>query len=233
MSNIQLYQGDCSEIMDGLIAMGVKVDCVITDPPYNIKNTTPGSNSDLAKSIQQQQLIDLNITKSYNIEEFGKKIFKLTDKINIYLWCNKTQIPEYIDFYVNKNKCKFDILCWHKSNAIPTFSNKYLSDTEYCLSFRKRGRCNPQNYEKAKTYWVEPINAKDKKLYQHPTIKPLYMIENMVENSTNEGDTVLDPFMGSGTTGVACKRLNRNFIGIEIDDNYFNIARERITSTTL
>lgn len=57
------------------------------------------------------------------------------------------------------------------------------------------------------------------------------MIENMIENSTNEGDIVLDPFMGSGTTGVACKKLNRNFIGIEIDDKYFNIANERITST--
>ena len=59
--------------------------------------------------------------------------------INIYLWCNKAQIPQYFNFYVNDLKCRFDILCWHKTNAIPTYSNKYLSDTEYLLYFHKNG----------------------------------------------------------------------------------------------
>lgn len=68
----------------------------------------------------------------------------------------------------------------------------------------------------------------DKKLYKHPTIKPLNIIENLVINSSNENDVVLDCFMGSGTTGVACKKLNRKFIGIEIDEKYFEIAKNRI-----
>ncbi len=149
--------------------------------------------------------------------------------INIYLWCNKIQIPEYFNFFVNKYKCKFDIICWHKTNALPTYSNKYLSDTEYLLHFKKGGgRCRPQSYEDAKTYYIAPINHKDKKEFGHPTIKPLDITEKIIRNSTREGEIILDTFMGSGTTCVASKNLNRKFIGIELEKKYFDIAVERI-----
>lgn len=65
-------------------------------------------------------------------------------------------------------------------------------------------------------------------MYKHPTIKPLDIIKNLIINSSQEGDTVLDCFMGSGTTGVACKELNRNFIGMEINEEYYQIAKDRI-----
>ena len=77
-------------------------------------------------------------------------------------------------------------------------------------------------------YYVTPLNQKDKKLYGHPTIKPLFIIENLIVNSNQENDVVLDCFMGSGTTGVACKNTNRKFIGIEISDEYFATAEKRI-----
>ena len=91
----------------------------------------------------------------------------------------------------------------------------------------------PKSYEAAKTVYYQPINAKDKKLYEHPTIKPLNIIENLVENSSKERDVILDPFMGSGTTGVACKLHNRNFIGFELDKHFFEIAKSRINGTAL
>lgn len=78
------------------------------------------------------------------------------------------------------------------------------------------------------TYYVSPLNAKDKKLYKHPTVKPLNIIKNFVINSSNENDIVLDPFMGSGTTPVASKELNRHYIGFEINQAYYNIAKERL-----
>lgn len=150
-------------------------------------------------------------------------------EINIYLWCNKAQIPNYFDFYVNQYKCKFDIICWHKTNAMPTYSNKYLSDTEYLLYFRKgKGKCFPQSYEDAKTFYIAPINQKDKKIFHHPTIKPLDITEKIIRNSSKKGQIVYDPFMGSGTTGVACVNLNRNFIGGEINNQYFVTAQQRI-----
>ena len=79
-----------------------------------------------------------------------------------------------------------------------------------------------------RTFYVSKKNLQDKRLYRHPTIKPLEIIKNLIINSSNEGDTILDCYMGSGTTGVACKELNRNFIGFEINENYFNIAKDRI-----
>ncbi len=233
MSNIELYKGDCLEIMDVLIAIGVKVDCIITDPPYDVSATNGGGTINKIKKLNEslKDLTDLKIDKGYDIPLFNDKMCQLMKNINIYLYCNKVQIPDYFKYYVFEKKCKFDLIPWHKSNALPTYSNKYLSDSEYCLYFRKSGvSVHPQNYEDAKTYYIAPINQKDKKEFQHPTCKPLSEIERFIRNSTNEGDTILDPFMGSGTTGVACKRLNRNFIGIELDDKYFQIAKERINA---
>ena len=100
------------------------------------------------------------------------------------------------------------------------------------MYFRKGGYCNPAEtdkaYENAKTYYIAPLNAKDKKLYKHPTIKPLDFTEKLIKNSSKIGDVVLDCYMGSGTTGVACKNLERDFIGIEINPEYFEIAKQRI-----
>lgn len=87
------------------------------------------------------------------------------------------------------------------------------------------------SYGTKSTYYITGINQTDKAQWGHPTIKPLQIIQNFVINSSNEGDTVLDPFMGSGTTGVACVNLNRNFIGMEIDEKYYQIAVKRIEDT--
>ena len=84
------------------------------------------------------------------------------------------------------------------------------------------------NYKTKSKFYISSINKKDKELYNHPTIKPLDLVEKFIINHSNEEDIVLDPFMGSGTTGVACKNLNRNFIGIELDEKYFEIAKRRI-----
>lgn len=103
-----------------------------------------------------------------------------------------------------------------------------MTDTEYLLYFQSGGKNSPSNYEDAKTFYLAPINQKDKKLYGHPTIKPLDITEKIIRNSSNADDVILDCFMGSGTTGVACKHLERSFIGIEINQDYFNIAKDRI-----
>lgn len=103
-----------------------------------------------------------------------------------------------------------------------------MTDKEYCLYFRKGGYCNPSSYENAKTVYELPINQADKILYGHPTIKPLEIIKNIIANSSNKNDVVLDCFMGSGTTAVACKELGRNFIGFELNPDYYKIAVDRV-----
>lgn len=231
MSKVRLFNGDCEQVLQQLVDENVKVDAIITDPPYEISSISGGGIVNTVKSFNKslKQLEDDNIINGYDIEKFGELAINVMNEINIYFWCNKKQIPDYFNFWVDKHKCVFDILSWHKTNALPTYSNKYLSDTEYLLYFRKgKGKCFPQTYEDAKTYFLRPINATDKKQYKHPTIKPLEITETIIKNSTKEGQTVLDPFMGSGTTGAACRNLKRNFVGVELNTEYFNIAKERI-----
>ena len=225
----ELYNDDCLNVLKNI--PDNSIDLIATDPPYLISATNGGGTINNVKKLNQslKDLTTVDITKGYDIEHFGKEFVRVMKEINIYVWCNKAQIPDYFDFYVKNHKCKFDIICWHKTNALPTYSNKYLSDTEYLLYFRKgKGKCFPNSYEDAKTFYVAPINHSDKKQYGHPTIKPLDITTKIIRNSTQKGQTVLDPFMGSGTTGVACINTNRNFIGIEIDKEYFDIAKQRI-----
>ena len=125
-----------------------------------------------------------------------------------------------------------DLLTWHKTNPIPTCSNKYLSDTKYVLFFRSKGKHLYGTYETKRKWYVSPLNVADKKLYGHPTIKPLEFVKAMIGNSVTKEDghtpIVLDPFMGSGTTAVATKELGFDFIGFEIDPEYHAIAVKRL-----
>ena len=147
---------------------------------------------------------------------------------NIYIWCNHKQIPMYLDYFVTKNNCSFDIIIWNKSNAMPLFNNKYLTDKEYCLYFRKGAYCQPCCYEDAKTVYLQPINTSDKEKFNHPTIKPMNIIKTLIKNSSKENEVVLDCFMGSGTTCVACKNMGRKYIGFEIDEKWFKVAQDRL-----
>lgn len=123
------------------------------------------------------------------------------------------------------------MLTWHKTNPVPACGNKYLTDTEYCFFARERGVKVYGSYQTKKTYYVTSLNTKDKKLYGHPTVKPLEIVENLIVNSSQEGDRVFDPFMGSGTTGVASKLHKRDFVGVEIDNTYFETAKNRIENS--
>lgn len=129
--------------------------------------------------------------------------------------------------YLDK-KCNIEIITWHKTNPLPTANNTYANDTEYCIFARESGVKIGGTYETKREYYVTSINSDDKKLYKHPTIKPLNIIKNFILNSSQENDIVLDCFCGSGTTCVACKELNRRFIGMEIDKEYHKIAVNRL-----
>ena len=224
-----IYNMDCFDGMK-LIPDG-SVDLIVTDPPYVVKWGDGGSVNRIKKlSSSLKQLTDADIVNGYDILSFAKEVERLQGKeICAYFWCNKKQIPEYLAVYVGQMRCKFEIICWHKKNALPTYANKYLTDTEYCLYFhRGKGKTHPENYEDAKTYNVGLINHADKKLYNHPTIKPLPMIEAMIRNSGTVGGVVLDPFMGSGTTAIAAVKNGMKFIGFEINKEYYHTSIERI-----
>ncbi len=223
----EIIHGDCLEIMKKL--PDNCIDLVLTDPPYLYKNLVGGGCNQLTKTITKS-FEDLKDIRDGISLEFCKEVLRLQNKINCYIWCSKEQIINYLNFFVTDNKCSYDILTWYKTNALPTFNNKYLTDKEYCLYFRKGGYCQPDNYENAKTIFYEPINILDKKKFNHPTIKPLKIFERLIKNSTKKGDWVLDCFSGSGTTAIACNNLKRNFICIEKDYKYWEISVERLAN---
>ena len=104
---------------------------------------------------------------------------------------------------------------------------------EFQIHIRGKGIKIGGDYETKSKCYTSCVNKADKKLYNHPTIKPLELVEKFIINHSNKGDTVLDPFMGSGTTGVACRNLDRDFIGIEINKEYYDIADKRINDMNI
>lgn len=160
------------------------------------------------------------------------ELVRVMKNIYIYIWCSKEQIYPLMKYFVEDKKCRSNILCWCKTNPTPSTNNSWLPDVEYCLVFKDSNAPKYNDGYQLKSKWyVSAANKRDKDMWDHPTIKPLELVKRHIEHSTNPGDTVLDCFMGSGTTGVACKMLNRNFIGIEINDKYFEIADKRINES--
>lgn len=158
-------------------------------------------------------------------------LVRVMKKVNIYVWCNKAQLRQLIDYFDDLG-CNIDLLTWHKTNPIPTCNNTYLSDTEYCVFARESGVKIYGTVETKKKYYVSSCNVEDKQLYDHPTIKPENIISNLIINSSEEEDIVLDTFMGSGTTAVCAKKLNRHFIGFELNPKFHKIACDRLNGIT-
>lgn len=177
-------------------------------------------------STQRFYLDSLKSIKCCEFEpkEFLEKIKSKMKKFYGYFFCNKTLVEEYIRF-ARENKFQYDILVMAKSNPIPAYNNHHLSDIEYIIMIREKGTYFSKHKE-IDDYRKFYLTSCKKGL--HPAEKPIELLKRFIKVSSKENDVVLDCFMGSGTTGVACKELNRNFIGIEIKEEYFNIAKRRI-----
>lgn len=214
--------GDCLELIKDI--PDKSIDLVVTDPPYIIDNKGGG----LYTQEDKQYVKQLESIKDGFSTEVLDELCRVMKKINIYLWCSQKQLFPLIRYFVEDKKCNFNLITWHKTNPVPACGNKYLTDTEYCLFFREKGVKIYGEFSTKFTYYVTPLNQKDKKLYNHPTIKPLNIIQNLVVNSSQEGDIILDPFLGSGTTAIACVNTNRHYIGFEFDKGYYDIACKRL-----
>lgn len=199
------------------------IDLIITDPPYLLGKKGGGSFGNKKK--YYDELAKMSDGFDYGI--LNDMVAKMK-KINIYIFCSQKQIPALIDFFVKKHGCNWNLLTWHKTNPVPACHNKYLNDTEYCFFAREKGVKIYGEYKTKRTYWITPINVKDKKKYNHPTIKPLEIIEKLIHNSSVAGELILDPFVGSGTTAVAAKNKQRNCIGFELDEQYYKTALKRL-----
>jgi len=148
---------------------------------------------------------------------------------HIYIWCSKEQIKDLLDYFVGKHNCRFNLLVWCKTNCVPAVNNNWLPNIEHCLVFKGEG-CPKYNdgYNLKSKWYMSSTNKYDKDQYNHPTIKPLELVERHLKHSCTPGMVVLDPFLGSGTTAIACKHLGIDYIGFEINETYYNIAKDRL-----
>lgn len=223
-----IYNTDCLEgmrrIPDGT------VDLVITDPPYDFKSTKGGgafgSRSDDGSKGREYHAELTVMSAGFQIDVLDE-MCRVCRIPNMYVFCSKDQVPQLLNYAVAR-KLNFDILAWHKTNPVPTCSNKYLSDTEYIIFMRGKGARVYGTYDTKRKWWVQGVNAEDKKKYGHPTVKPQNIIRNMVVNSCPTGGVILDPFIGSGTTAVAAIKEGRHYIGFELDAGHYATALRRI-----
>ena len=221
----EVYNMDC---MKGIKLLDDNsIDLVVIDPPYLLNLTKVKKTSSFNN--YANDLIGLKDGFDLKVVELLVRKMK---KINIYIFCSKRQVKDLIEYFANKD-CNYEILSWHKQNPSPLINNNYLPDTEYVIFAREKGVRLYGNYYTKRKYYISGTNQLDKKRYKHPTIKPLPFIENLIINSSKEGELVLDCYCGSGTTLVGAIETKRNFIGFEIDKNYYEIAKKRVEEALL
>lgn len=243
-TNYKLYQGDCLEIMDKLIEEGIKVDAIITDPPYG----------KITKTCEWDKIIPF--------DEMWKRLNKLKKKNTPIILFGNQPFTSALNMS-NLKDFRYEII-WQKDKGtdfgnanrkplnihenISVFYEKQPNYNRICDEgnpyIRKNNRTNGKNDTNFKSdnsgTWINEgkrtpttirkinrVSAGGKKPL-HPTEKPIELMEWIIKSYTNENDLVLDFTMGSGSTGVACLNTNRKFIGIELDEKYFNIAKDRI-----
>jgi len=214
-NNITLIKGDCLEVMDKLIEQDIKVDAIITDPPYGMSfqsNYRKEKYSEI-KNDNSLSWLDDFIEKTYNI---------LKNNSHGYIFCSFHHVDKFKQAIEKKFKLK-NILIWEKNNtSMGDLKGDYAPKYEMIIYFHK-GRRLLEGFRFPNIFKFSRTGNK-----LHPTQKPVDLLEFLLKNSSKENETIFDPFMGSGSTGVACQNTNRKFIGIELDDKYFKVAKKRI-----
>lgn len=220
----QVYNVDCYKAIKDI--PDKSIDCIYTDIPYLYESGGLSDKNPLDKRIsnKRQELKEISNGIDYNILNDFIRVMK---KTNIYIWCSKMQLLDIMNFFNDKG-CSIDILVWCKTNPQPSINNTWLPDLEYCVYAREKGVKFNDGYDLKSKWFSSPINKKDKDKFAHPTIKPIELVKRHLLHTTQPNDIVLDCFMGSGTTCVACKDIGRRYIGFEIEKKWYDIAVNRL-----
>jgi site-specific DNA-methyltransferase (adenine-specific) len=228
----QIILGDCLAEMDKLIKQGVTVDAIITDPPYG---TTACRWDSVIPFDEMWERLNKLIKPNGAIVLFGSEPFSSALRMS--------NIKNYkYDWYWKKGNSKVGHL---NAKRRPLFNIEHISVFN-CKTYNPQGlvaygkitkrghngdnfgESNTENYQQYTNYPTHLLDYKKDNSKLHSTQKPVALMEYLIKTYTNEGETVLDFTCGSGTTGVACKNTDRKFIGIELDEQYFEIAKERM-----
>jgi len=208
--------GDCLEVMKDI--PDKSIDCIITDPPYGMNyRSSWRTATEKFKKIENDTNIDW-------FPEFIKECYRvLKDNSHIYIFCNDYAISEFRNFTEKAGFKNKRTLVWVKNNHTSgDLLGDYANKTEF-INYAQKGRRLLNGGRNTNVLEFSRVSK-----LQHPTQKPIDLNEFLIKKSTNENEIILDPFAGSGTTGVACKNLNRNFILIEKEQEYIDIINKRL-----
>lgn len=223
---IKLIKGDCLEKMKEIESGSI--DLILTDPPYKIIQGGCTNKAVRFKGTTHDDLKNGELFKNNNIKfsDWLSEAFRvLKNGSHCIVMTNDRNLEQLL---TDSRKAKFkllNILIWKKSKHSP--NRYYMKNAEFLVLLRKGIAKNINDMGTRQVLEYDNVKYKT-----HPTEKPVDLLTKLIENSTNQNETVLDMFMGSGSTGVACVNTNRKFIGIELDDNYFEIAEKRINEKT-
>lgn len=224
IGNCLLINGDCQEVIKELEDNSITL--IHTDPPYIIHSS--GNIGSFMESKGGRKfydgIVNADISDGFEVDVMFPEFKRVCKAINYQVWCSKKQFIDYL-IMAKDNKWNWQDVCLYRNNALPNVRGKY-QDKDYCVHLWK-GRTLTGTYHQKRTDYHYSIGGV--KEWNHPALKPLEPCLNMIPIGSDENDVVLDPYMGSGTTGVACIKTNRQFIGIEKNEDFFNMAVERIT----
>lgn len=229
MNTFELFNEDCLNQIKNI--QNHSIDLILTDPPYNIAKYSTGdiflpNRRPLNNSIATWDLVEIN--PSDFLAEF-KRILKPTG--NIFIFTSYNLLGKWHDVF-DKEFDTFQYFIWHKTNPTPKFyKNGFLNSCELIICLWNKGHTwNFTKQNEMHNFFESPICMRPERLQspKHPTQKPIKLLQHLIKIGSNEGDLVYDPFMGVGSTAIACLKLNRNFIGCEIDKSYFEATKNRI-----
>lgn len=223
---IDLRCGDCLEVLKSMPSESIAL--IVTDPPYKTTSRGNAGNSGgmLQKEINKKgQVFNFN---DIDCEKYAPEFYRvLKDGSHCYIMTNHINLIHILNTFTANGFHFIKSLIWDKGNKI--MGQYYMSQFEYILFFRKGkgikiNNCGTSDILSVPNKKLKDTNGKN----LHDTEKPVDLMKILIENSSAENELVLDPFMGIGSTGIACMNTNRNFIGIELDPKYFEIAEKRI-----
>lgn len=234
--NCTLSLGDCVEKMKEINSE--TVDLILTDPPYNLGLFMKGRDTNLGAlrenhfAASSWDLLEQNEWEK-NMQGFFDEASRVVKKGGAAIvFVSLIKVETIIKLAQNSGFYYKTTGIWHKTNPMPRNMNlHFINSTEAWIYFTygaKTGKFNNNGKVIHDYFESSVISAGEKKLGKHPTQKPLALMQHFIKILSNKGDMILDPFMGSGSTGVAAMDLDRKFIGIELEEKYYKLAILRI-----
>ncbi len=231
IDKFSIYNGDSYKLLRDIPDQSV--DLILTDPPYNLSKYSTGNmkfdwRSEINNDLADWDNIEFNPA---DLKNDFLRIIKPTG--NIFAFCSYNLIGKWHQIFDDLFDT-FQFFVWHKTNPVPKFRKAgFLNSCELIVCMWNKGHTwNFTKQNEMHNFLEGPICMGPERLTnpKHPTQKPIYLLTHLIKIASNEGNIVLDPFMGVGSTGVASLKLNRKFIGMELESEYFNAAEKRLQS---